>query len=351
MPINVVNIPYGNKNPYQNMLYSACKPEFCLIASRSAPLSAFAKADFQPDQSIIHIHWDDRLFPTPETEEQASDFRATCDGMRQYQANGGRLIWTIHNQFAHSEGFKTDYFRNIRQELADIVDLVHVHTPHARQHMIDDYGTDPEKLRLIPHPSYLGVYEPAEQTLKRPLPLRERTHFLSFGTMRGSRELGRLGDAAKKLTSRGHDFQVSVVGRVYPSGRRLMRRLRSNRNTTVMPERIPDSEIAQVFANAHAYMLPSTTTFTSGTAMLAQTFGLPIIGPDIDAHKHITPEACHDLLYPAQNPRGLIRMMMRVLSMSDEELAKKRQACLDFAVERSPHRISGDLKRALSELT
>lgn len=350
MPTKIVNIPYGKKNPYQDMMYSACGPEFSLTAPRNAPLSEFAKADFQPENGIIHIHWDDRLFPEPEFGRPETSFHAARIGLKQYQANGGRLIWTIHNQFAHSEEGETIHFRENRRQLAQIVDLIHVHTPHAGQHMVSEYGADPDKLRLIPHPSYLSVYEPAVQTLQRPMAIRDHTRFLTFGTMRSSRELDRLQHASKKLTNRGYEFHLSVVGRVFPSGRRLMRRMQANPNISVVPDRIPDDKIPSVFSQAHAYMLPSTTTFTSGTAMLAQTFGLPIIGPDIEPHKQTTPEACHDLLYPVENPRGLIRTMIRVIGMSEEELAEKRQACLDFAEKRHPDRVSNDLKRALSEL-
>ncbi|WP_109312894.1 glycosyltransferase family 4 protein [Ruegeria sp. AU67] len=350
MPINVVNIPYGNKNPYQSMMYSACMPEFSLTPSRGAPLTNFARADFQPDQGIIHIHWDDRLFPEPETEDQAPIFNSAREGLRRYRANGGRVIWTIHNQFAHSKGSETEYFRQTRRELAQIADVIHVHTRHARQHMIDEYDANPKKLRLIPHPSYLGVYEPTDQTLNRPLAPRVQTRFLVFGAMRGNRELDRLQLAAKKLASRGYDFQLSVVGRVFRSGQKLARQMDANPNVSVVAGRVPNDEVPVFFSQAHAYLLPSTTTFTSGTAMLAQSFGLPIIGPDIDPHKQTTPEECHNLLYPAQHPRGLIRMMRNLIQMSDEELEEKRRACFKFASERNPKRISNELKHALQEL-
>ncbi|MBO9445590.1 glycosyltransferase family 4 protein [Ruegeria sp. R14_0] len=350
MPTNVVNIPYGTKNPYQNMMYSACAPEFNLSGPRTVLFSEFAQPEFQAENEIIHIHWDDRLFGNPESEEENTIFPIAFDRLRQFQANGGRIIWTIHNKFAHAAADQSAIFCESRRQLAQLVDLVHVHTPNAKHHMISEYGTNPDKLRLIPHPSYLGVYEPAEHTLNRPLPLRDTTRLLTFGAMRGSRELDRLQQATQKLTNRGYEFHLSVVGRVFRSGRRLARRIQRNPNNTVVADRIPDEEVAHVFSQAHAYVLPSTTTFTSGTAMLAQTFGLPLIGPDIDPHKQTTPEACHDLLYPAQNPRGLIRMLMRVIAMSDAELIEKRKACFEFAIAREPARISNDLKMALSEL-
>ncbi len=349
MPTNVANIPFGTKNPYQKMMYSACGPEFNLTTSKNVEFSEFAHPDFQEENRILHLHWDDRLF-RESGEDDALKFQQVRAHLDRFKQNGGRLIWTIHNQQAHSHGDANDLFSENRRALTKMADLIHVHTPHAWAYMISEYGAESEKLRLIPHPSYLGVYEHAEVSMARPLAPRQITRFLTFGAMRGNRELERLHLAARKLTNRGHAFHVSIAGRVFRKGRRLARRLDGIANVSVIADRIPDSEIPQLFSQAHVYVLPSTTTFTSGTAMLAQTFGLPIIGPDIEAHKQTTPEACHDLLYPAQNPRGLIRMMMRMMEMSDAELNEKRLACFEFAVQRDPMRVSGLLKNALSEL-
>lgn len=350
MSTNVVNIPYGTKNPYQDMMYSACAPEFILCGQRPVLFSEFARPEFQAENGIIHVHWDDRLFGNPENEEDNAVFSVAYDRLQKFKANGGQLIWTIHNKSAHAAAEQSEIFRENRRQLAQLVDLIHVHTPDARHYMISECGANSDKLRLIPHPSYLGVYEPAEQTLTRPLVPRKVTQFLTFGAMRGNRELDRLQQASQKLTNRGYEFHLSVVGRVFRSGRRLARRMQQNLNNTVVTDRIPDEDVARVFSQSHAYVLPSTTTFTSGTAMLAQSFGLPIIGPDIDAHKQTTPEACHDLLYPTRNPRGLIRMLMRVIEMRDEELLEKRNACFEFAQQRHPQRISRLLAGALAEL-
>lgn len=352
MPTNVVNIPYGVKNPYQNMMYMSCGPEFALSTMRNSDVNSVGQSEFQSENGIVHIHWDDRLFRAAGEEGLQPDqsFLNTRDALRRFQDNGGRILWTIHNRFAHSQASDNDGLKAVRQHLVNLVDLVHVHTPHAKRYMIEEYGADPDTIRLIPHPSYLGVYESEDTTLNRSMASRDTTRFLTFGAMRGNRELDRLEFAARKLTKRGYDFRLSVIGRTVRANRRLIRRMQSNPNVTVVPERIPDSEIPAVFAAAHTYVLPSTTTFTSGTAMLAQSFGLPIIGPDIEPHRHTTPDDCHDLLYPTDSPRGLIRMLMRVMDMSDEELGQKRKACLDFSAKRHPSLISESLKHTLLEL-
>ncbi|SLN50253.1 glycosyltransferase family 4 protein [Ruegeria meonggei] len=352
MPTNVVNIPYGVKNPYQNMMYMSCEPEFALSKMRNPDVNSFGRSEFQSENGIVHIHWDDRLFPASAESGSQPDqgFLRTRDALKQFRANGGRIIWTIHNRFAHSQTSENDGLKAVREQLVKLVDLIHVHTPHAKRYMIEEFGADSDRIRLIPHPSYLGVYEPEDTTLNRPMALRDTSRFLTFGAMRGNRELDRLEFAARKLANRGFDFRLAVIGRTVRANRRLLRQMNANPYVTVTPERIPDSQIPGVFSAANAYVLPSTRTFTSGTAMLAQSFGLPIIGPDIEPHRQTTPSECHDLLYPIGNPRGLIRMLMRVMDMSDEELGEKRRACFEFSKERHPKLISRSLAQVLTEL-
>ncbi|WP_171208966.1 MULTISPECIES: glycosyltransferase family 4 protein [unclassified Ruegeria] len=350
MPTKALNIPYGTKNPYQNMMYSACGPAFSLAAMNPIDFSVFAEPEFQAEHGIIHIQWDDRLFPVSSETGNNPNFAKAVDGLNQFKENGGKIIWTIHNRAAHATPEGSEAFHAMRRKLSELVHLIHVHTAHARAHMITNYATPPEKIRVIPHPSYLGVYESAATTLARPLSNRDQTRFLTFGTMRGNRELDKLHVAAAKLTHRGYDFHLSVVGRVFRSGRRMARRLAAIPNVQVIDRRVEDDEIPQLFSQAHAYVLPSTQTFTSGTAMLAQTYGLPLIAPDIEPHQQTIPDDCRDLLYPAQNDRGLIRMMRRVMQMSDLELNQKRKICFDFAQMRKPVHMSELLTTALEDL-
>ncbi len=351
-PTKVANIPFGTGNPYQHMMYQKCGPEFILRGARNGEFATFGQPEFRKQHGIVHLHWDDRLFQSKDglADSHILRFQIAHDNLSQFQDNGGRVIWTIHNQVAHSNPGEIELFRASRIQLTKLVDLIHVHTPHAKKHMIKEYNADPKKIRLIPHPSYLDVYEDSQITLNRPLPARNKTRFLTFGTMRGGRELNILHAAVAKLSRRGYDFRLHVAGKVFPANRRVIRQLQSVDTVDVTDTRIPNEDIPEVFAQAHAYVLPSAQTFTSGTAMLALSFGLPIIAPDTAAHRDTTPEACHDLLYQPHNARGLIRMLRHVMQMTDQELSEKRQACFDFATARHPENVSQMLANTLKEL-
>ncbi len=95
-----------------------------------------------------------------------------------YRAQGGRLVWTIHNA-RPQKVINLDGFLQARQSLVKRADAIHVHAPHARDHMISEYRDDPSRIHVISHPSYLRSHEPQNITLARPMPVRSPTTVFS----------------------------------------------------------------------------------------------------------------------------------------------------------------------------
>jgi beta-1,4-mannosyltransferase len=346
----VVNVPFAGGNPYQALLYSAPDMGYDLVRGSKYGFAEIADGAERGGPRLVHLHWDDRMFGRSEDpDENAATAAETLREIERFRAAGGRILWTIHNERPHMER-DIDAFEAARAALCGLVDLIHVHAPHAGDHMRDTYGVPAEKLRVIPHPSYLGTYEPAETTLARPMPVSERREFLFFGAMRGKKGLAPMFEAVKRLTRRSAPFHMSMYGKGFREARRGVRRMRGAPTLTASLERVPDAEIPGLFGAAQVFLAPFTSVFTSGTVMLAQTFGLPVIGPDVPAMRQMVPEACHGLLFDPEGKRPLLRKMHAVIDMDDAELAAMRTACFRFAEDRSPERISRQLGAALDEI-
>lgn len=329
-------LPSAPGNPYQSMMYAAVARHHDIIYAGPGGLSQLEDSAI----GILHLHWDDRLFGrSRDPAAEAATLAAARASITGFQARGGRVIWTVHNREPHKI---TDLkaFETGRQMIVDLADAIHVHAPHARDHIVSAYGADPAKLHILPHPSYLAAYEPAETTLNRPFPEASVRQFLFFGMFRGQKGVHRIRDVAGKLTKRQVPYHLKMYGKAFGSQARMLRILGSNPNIDLRTDRIPDTEIPQIFASSQVFLAPYDSLFTSGSIMLALTFGLPVIGPDLRELRETTPEACHPLFYDPAAPRGLIRAMRRYIEMDDTDLATLRQACLDFAQDRTPHKIS-----------
>lgn len=346
-----MNLIYNHGNPYQKLMYSAADSP---VRLEPAPKSAVGRVMESPESArarILHIHWDDRFFGRGAEEDANREEAARIlDDLARYKDWGGRIVWTVHNRVAHA---RTDgeTFAAARQKLADMADLVHVHTPHAASHVMEALNVAPERMVIVRHPSYLGAYEPAEATLARRA-TEGPTTFLHFGYIRSNKGADTVSWAAKTLSRRQVEgWRLHVVGRAFRPGLRIFRAIEDLPHVTIQLESAPNEEVAGIFGGAHFYLAPFRDLFTSGSVMLAQTFGLPVIAPDIEAVRQMTAPENRDLLYPDDgSPRRLLQRMSLVLAMSPEELAARRAACFDYALETAPERMSRALGRAMGAL-
>ena len=336
-------LPFTAGNPYQSLLYSELPKEFEREFIGPLGLDRLSNEEF----SLLHLHWDDRMFGRNDDPEIIkANLHAALTRLRKFKAQGGRILWTIHNDVPH-KARDLESFHHSRQELSDLVDAIHVHADHAADHMTCTYGTERSKLHVIPHPSYLGAYEPAKKTTARRLAKADARQFLFFGMFRRTKGIHSIQDATKKLTKREVPYHLRMYGKTFSSQAQLLRQLGANPNVDLRTDRVPDEDIPEIFGASHVFLAPYKSMFTSGSVMLALTFGLPIIGPNIRELRETTPEDCHALLYDPASPRGLIRSMLQFIEMSDTELRKARKSCFDFARDRAPDKIGTAVSKIL----
>lgn len=348
-PAAVLNLPMSRGNPYQHLIYAADEAGF-----RPEPLAKTEITDLPrllaEGHRLLHLHWDDLIFGrSRDSAANASEAERDLAALAAFKAGGGRILWTVHNRTPHRD-MDPETFRAARARVVDLADLVHVHTPDAALHMQSDWGVDPTRLRIIPHPSYLGQYEPAATSLARDLPDCDARAFLFFGAFRANKGLDTLVDTARVLIRREVPFHLHLCGRAARSHQKLFRGLTDAPAVEITDEAVPDEDVAGIFARAQVFVAPFSNLFTSGSVMLAQGFGLPVIGPDTEALRaHVAPEN-HDLLYDPGAPRALLRMMTRLVEMPDDELRTRRAAAFALAEDRAPARVAAQMMQVLADL-
>ena len=346
--IKVLNIPYARRNPYHGLLYGPSSPYEIVAGDKDlSDLEQFAASQ---ECAVLHLHWDDRMFGR--TEDPHENRLLAEEGiarLRQFKRAGGRILWTIHNKRPHFER-DAETFSWARTRLGDIADLVHVHALHAAAHMIDVWHVAPEKIRIIRHPSYLGAYEDAELTLNRPLSENPNRQFLFFGMMRWAKGVAIMQEAVLRLVRHTNSFQLHVAGKAMPRQKRRLRPLFDVPNVSSQTGFVSDADLIKLFSQAHVFLAPFDDIFTSGTLMLAQTFGLPIIGPDRPEMRAFTPKDCHDLLYKEQRPKAIVQMMRQVIDMPATELQQRRQLCFEFSQQLSPANIGAATSAMIASL-
>ena len=180
-----------------------------------------------------------------------------------------RLVWTAHNVLPHTPVFADDVAA--RRALTKSTDLVIVHTSAALQ-QLSRLGARPRRTAVIPHGPY-----PAPE-----LPVPDaRGRFLFLGRIAEYKGVEDLLIAFAGLPA-GVQASLTIAGTCPDPD--LVARLRklaaaASAPVTLRLEHVPDDELAPLFADADAVVLPFRRITTSGSAILALSHGRPLIVP------------------------------------------------------------------------
>jgi glycosyltransferase involved in cell wall biosynthesis len=268
--------PRRKENPYQKVVYAGLTANGIRIR-RTPPL--FSLIPFAPSSDWLHLNWPETLFAARDSAGRERKLARFVHTVRRVKRRGTKILWTMHNEFPHEE-VDADLHRGANARLCELSDLIHVHFPQAAEHLALEYRADPDAIHVMPHPHYGDYYgEPIPKRRARAeIGIDEDVRVvLIFGYLR--RYKGIESAVESLLGARNDRLRLLIAGK--PEDDALVNVLRSareeDRRLILRLSRIPDSEVAPLFAAADAFLLPSRRSFTSGSLMLALTYGLPVI--------------------------------------------------------------------------
>ncbi len=331
-------------NPYLRLLEDGLRAAGGDV--RRVPL--LTPADLCPPAmpDIVHFHWLDRYAPVPvvllrrfhgkrdlarrlvrrvvESVANAMVIRELrrrrqlsrlFAQLERYRAQGGRLVYTIHNLEPHEEVGRVDAWGMGR--MMALADGIHVHDRSTADALAKMTGRT-TGVRVIPHGHYIGSYpctvdrEEARRILGLP---SESFVYLNLGLMRPYKGLEELllafaanPDPALRLMIAGKPADPAYAER--------LRRLALDDPRVQLHPRFIAPEEVQFFMNAaDACVLPYRQITTSGAAILAFSFGLPVIAPVIGAFPHLVAPG-RGILYRPEDPDGLPAALTRAKTTS-----------------------------------
>ncbi len=235
---------------------------------------------------VVHLHWLEFIAPSApgallgsaKTSRRAIRLERL---LRRLRAQGIAVVWTIHNLAPH-EPVHPRIEHRLARDVASIADAAIVHSQHARDHAVAHFGHT-GKLAVIPHGNYIGAYPeplatPAELRRARGIP-DDAYVFVSFGQVRRYKRLPELAEAFRALA--GDDLRLLIVGAPVDTAEAdRLRTLAAGDGRIVLDlRRIPTAEVTAVHSIADAAVFSYDDMFSSGSALLALSCGLPIVAP------------------------------------------------------------------------
>ncbi|MCB9155053.1 MAG: glycosyltransferase [Caldilineae bacterium] len=235
--------------------------------------------------------------------------------LAQYKADGGRLVYTLHNWGQH-EGEHERTEQAALDRFLGLVDAVHVHA----EYIVPELQARLPKaaspvIRVIPHGNYIGVYPNtiSRSEARRDLGITNDSFAcLFFGLIRPYKGLEELLPAFAQLAdphallliagqSRPRDYAGQLAA-IFADGR-----------VRWHPQFVPANDIQVWMNGADVVVLPYRRITTSGAAMLAWSFGKPVLAPRLPAFVELMDKAPFlGELYDPADPAALTMTLQNI---------------------------------------
>jgi glycosyltransferase involved in cell wall biosynthesis len=278
--MRIVHLPCYDENPYQNLLMEAQRKLGHDVWEGGGGGNFLGVALREWKADLLHFHW---LHPYLLREgTTASVIRATrfLVEVAFLKCTGTRIAWTIHNLVNH-DGRHTQIEKLYSRLFVKLADAFFVHSETAGREATKRFSIPSAKLHVIPHGHYRDAYPntigrtEARERLGLP---EDAIVFLFLGRIEPYKGVFDLIDAFDELPESCH---LLIAGRVTDADtlRRLDERNGGHPRIHCFPERVPDAEL-QVFYNAaDAVAFPFRQILTSGSLVLAMSFGRACAAP------------------------------------------------------------------------
>ena len=285
--IKVLMVPDATPgNPYQRQLAEALdrrevRVELANPAGKLPLLSAVAR---QAPIRVLHLHWTHRLVVSDSALKSVLKGVRLLGELAWLRLRGVRLVWTAHNLLEHEQRHPRIelFFARFAERLYQ---HIIVHCDRARDAVVATYRIPPsrqDRLHTIPHGHFIDSYPNAIARAEARARLGldpSAPLLLHFGQIRPYKGVFELLDAFESLEA--PSAALMIAGRPWDDATAESLRARARRNPRVhlFLDFVPDEEV-QIYLNAaDVVVLPYRGVLTSGSAMLAMSFGRAVVMP------------------------------------------------------------------------
>jgi beta-1,4-mannosyltransferase len=311
-PLQVAMMPdYREENPYQELLSCSipqdlAKVHFPMGYKRLLPLIRGTDSLGIP-VDVLHLHWIEKYIVDRKLHPKPWYYLRLSMELDLLRLKGVALVWTIHNMISHSSksmALQLACNRLVARKARRVI----LHSHSALEAVAPIYRLNLRRTVVIPHGNYRSSYPaatPFAQARERlGLHSGERV-FLFLGMLRPYKGLEDLITAWLSLEPAvRRNSRLLIAGKAMEeSYSEQLRVLINNAPDITLHDRfVPDAVMGDYFGAADVSILPFKRILTSGSLLLAMSYGLPVIVPDIPYTRELLPAELSGLMYSLENP-------------------------------------------------
>ncbi|NEX47755.1 glycosyltransferase, partial [Pseudotabrizicola algicola] len=319
---------YSRSNPYQKLLYGKLRQSAEVVAGDiSAALRVLETQAAPPEAVTFHLHWLNFLFKPGADEPSA---RAAVEEfltkLKKFLHKGGQLVWTIHNTVSHDTPFP-ELERDLSRQLAALAHRLHFHSGASVPEVAATFDVPVEKVRVSRHGSYIGAYPDfvGRDEARRVLGIGADEDVILFsGQIRPYKGVDDLVTAFRAILADRPKARLVLAGR--PDFDALAGQdpaiTEAERSRILSVGRfVEDGELQLFFRAADVAAYPYQKILTSGSMLLALSFGVPTVVPNVGMTRDVLDGRDAGRLYDAAGGAPALEAALReVLAAKDEGL-------------------------------
>lgn len=315
---------YRAVNAYQRLLYAEMAEQAEVVAGDIHCALRILQQGIAPAGDVVfHVHWLNKLFKSDCRDTTRQHVKAFLKKVEQFIALGGRVIWTIHNFLVH-DGLHPDLEIRASTRLAELAHVVHIHSAGSAGEIAAHFAIAPEKIRVHRHGHYIGVYADYidRAAAREALGLApDDDVILLSGMLRPYKGATELIDVFRNILAERPRARLVLAGQadsepladIVPAltAEELAR-------IQVFTRYIGEEEMQVFFRAADFAVYPYRRALTSGSMMLALSFGVPVAIPRLAMTAEVLEEQGAGVLYEGDSGAlGLEGALRQLLAAKD----------------------------------
>ena len=341
---------YTATNPYQDLLYSQLTEFY--VEPRNIEGAIEYLNDNVGTTCVFHLHWQNIVTaPAKTAYEHRKLAKSFIQKLLHYKSLGGKLFWTIHNKLPHDIKFKNSEIE-FHEKLAEIADTILMHDLNSIDIVKKEYKLDRNKVKIIKHGNYVDSYPNVINSIQSRKLLNIPADNMVFGfvgQLRPYKGLNEFIEASIKMVKTPNVSAIIAGKPVWPyTNGKITTRCQLHSNIDVFEGFVPDEELQLYLNSSDFIVLPYKDILTSGSVLLAASFGKPIVVPDIPAFTSLKKEG-FVFTYDPNVHDSLFNLLQELSSLGKEQISGISEKALKYAISLPWDTLSKELANTIAD--
>lgn len=332
---------YSKANPYQYALYGKASENTEIVSGPIESALRLIETGHEPRSITFHLHWLNFLLrDATDLEDARAKMTVFLEKVEKFVWKGGRLVWTIHNTVSHDTPY-TDIEIEMSERLAKAAHALHFHSETSVDEVAEAFKFPKEKVVISRHGNYLNAYPDyiSREDARMHLGIDQDDEVILFsGQVRPYKGVETLVSVFRRLLKERPKARLLIVGEIrfdlLAAISPALSPAEQERITTT-DRFVDDNEMQLFFRAADMAVYPYQKILTSGSLLLALSFGVPSIIPEVGMTRETLQGRDAGIIYDGNGGEPALEAALReMLSRLDKgTLDEMRRNALQVATE------------------